>query len=672
MPFPPQAPPPERVAVEQPAAVSQAALLEMLVRQARDVPQAAFEQASALHHEEDSDRVRRLAFLAAASRQRDLAAIWLPDVIDRPWLGEVSLYDAVALAASAPEEHGERLVRAAVSRNPSLALREAPLYSPFPFGAAVFEEAVRGAPDEAAALAAGHSPISQSLLEALRDSDSEEVRVLAEIAKLHGIDQPRRARVAVLHREIARGTLTLERAVEIAGSMPRYFAALIDLRLGTNEDAVRSLDRVLERQSLILCRAFQEGPGAAELGAFAVRDLYLVLAYSRAEHDDTFFQGIFDRLLAPKLRAAGTGALPRLLDTTRNLKLRAFVTTALYFRRFEQFLTLAGPETARAAVVQRVIQGIEQTENPLEEAVIAAEIVEGTSNFDRLRLMGSFVAAEHDRMLVASDSRAAAIYGVLAARVAQKLPHPPHRLRAIGDAYRPHFREFRALDSAALFSRDGVCLQRHFFYNDLDGVESFDSFLATYHADPRWAIRDHGGWVHLTARGAGGRRIEIYANVPVDVLDRRNAKLEAEAALRQMAVSRVLSDRGLTPSVIVHRGHAYHVDATLDHLASTTQFVFLGSCRGLGKVHTVMETSPEAHVIASRNVGSLSVNDPILKSLNDQLLAGGDSVDWPAFWQAQQARLGRNGSFADYIAPHRNPASIFLRAYFSAVRGGAP
>jgi hypothetical protein len=72
MPFPPQAPPPERVAVEQPAAVSQAALLEMLVRQARDVPQAAFEQASALHHEEDSNRVRRSRF----SRRRHGSATW--------------------------------------------------------------------------------------------------------------------------------------------------------------------------------------------------------------------------------------------------------------------------------------------------------------------------------------------------------------------------------------------------------------------------------------------------------------------------------------------------------------------------------------------------------------------------------------------------------------------
>lgn len=651
--------------MERPAAAERAALMQTLLRLAREMPQAAFEQAAALHNEAGRDRVRRAAFLEAASRHRQLAARWLPEVGERPWVAEVSLFDAVSLAEMVPREEGERLLRAVVQRNPSLALREAKLYERFEFGRAIFEEAVLGAPDEAVALASGSSPLSQPLTEKLRAGERVEVRSLAEIATRDGIDQPTRARVAVLHRQIALGALSLEQAANLARDTSRYFGALVDLRLTAKDSEARSLDRILERQALILCRAYQEGRGAENLHAFSARDLFLMLAYGRAEHDDTFFAQIFDRILAPKLRG---GILLRLLDETGNLGLRAFVTTSLYFSRFEQFLALAGPEASKAEVVKRVVRGIESTERPLEEAVIAAEIVEGTNNQARLGMMGDFVLEEYDRVRRMGDAQGMAIYGTLVGRVAQKLQRPGARLAEVGGLYRPYFREVRALDVSALFDESGLCVQRHFFYNDQDGVESFESFLATHRSSPRWTIENHSDWVHLKAKGARGRRIEIFANVPVDLLDRRNAKLQARISARQAAVSRILHERGLTPVVFVHRGHAYHVDSTIDYLTSSAQFVFLGSCRGLGKVHAVMETAPAAHVIVSRNTGTLSVNDPLLKDFNDRLLDGTEALDWAEFWQAQSSRLRDRGGFADYIAPHRNPASIFLRAYYSAVQ----
>ena len=659
--MPLQAPPPPPPAIER--AAEQAVLMQSLLRLARDAPQAAFEQAVALHQEARRDRVRRAAFLEAASRHRELAARWLPEVGERPWVAEVSLFDAAALAGVVSGEEAERLLRAVVQRNPSLALREMKLYERFEFGQAIFEEAVAGAPDEAAALASGNSPLSQALREKLRSSEKVELRRLAEIAAREGIDESTRARMAALHRLIAQGALTVEQAADVARDLSRYFGALVDLRLKAKDSEARSLDRILEGQALILCRAYQEGRGASELQAFSARDLFLMLAYGRAEHDDTFFTRIFDRILAPKLH----GRMLRVLDETGNLRLRALIATSLYFGRFEQLLALAGAETAKAEVVKRVMRRIESTERPLEEAVIAAEIIEGTFNQARIGIMGDFVLEEYERVRRRGDVEGTAIYGTLAGLLVRKLDRPGAKLVEVGRLYQPYLREIRMLDTSTLFDRSGLCVQRHFFYNDPDGVESFESFLATYRASPRWRIENHGDWVHLKGKGARGRRIEIFANVPVDLLDRRNRHLENEVSGRQAAVSRILHEGGRTPVVFVHRGHAYHVDSTMDYLTPSAQFVFLGSCRGLGKVHAVMETAPSAHVIVSRSTGTLSVNDPLLKDFNDRLLDGAETLDWAEFWKAQSDRLGARGVFADYVAPHRNPASIFLRAYYSAV-----
>src|ERR1035438_10134827 len=64
--------------------------------------------------------------------------------------------------------------------------------------------------------------------------------------------------------------------------------------------------------------------------------------------------------------------------------------------------------------------------------------------------------------------------------------------------------------------------QRHFFYDDDDGVRSFESFRKTYQRDPAWEIEDRGAYVRLTGHGPDGRRIEIFANV-----DRKSTRLNS-------------------------------------------------------------------------------------------------------------------------------------------------
>jgi hypothetical protein len=170
--------------------------------------------------------------------------------------------------------------------------------------------------------------------------------------------------------------------------------------------------------------------------------------------------------------------------------------------------------------------------------------------------------------------------------------------------------------------------------------------------------------VRLTGRGADGRRIEIFANVPIDCHLPENRAREGEAQRRQQTIAAALDARGLVPAVIVHRGHSFWVRQTLSYLANTARLVILGSCGGTTEVHAVIEASHDAQVIATRGTGETEINDWLLKAMNDRILNGERIIYWNTFWQELRTRQGKSALFGDYIAPNQDPGTVFLCAYY--------
>ena len=583
----------------------------------------------------------RQAFLAAASTDRDKAVHMLAGVTAEPWIGETPFFDAVAVAwrAEALKLGGARgMILASARRYPDVAIRAVADYYELPYGGEALEQAILAAPDGAVPLATGSSDLGKFLSRKMRESRRPELRRLAALAASAADPIARRRAAALI------GEMEAPRALAAAANTARYFRAVAALR------SAPLRDRVLERESLTLTKAFQQNPAAAavELKEFNPRDVYLLLAYGRAEEEDTFFAGIVDRLLLPKMRAAGLRPLA-LVDSAHGLRYRSFVAAALSFNRLEQFLALSPNEAERTEAVARFVRGIDAADHPLEEAVVAAEIAENTTSPERLRGLLEVAVKEQART---GDP----IYSTLAASIGQRLTGTP----AAGA---------RPFDVAAAFDSRGVSVQRYYFYYDDDGAESFDVFRRTYASDASWKVKDRRGWVHIVSKPVNGRHIEIFANEPFDLLKGANAGKEDEAQRRQAAVAKAMSDAGLTARVVVHRGHAYHTPKTVDQISSAARLVFLGSCRGSGNVARVLENAPEAQVIATKGIGSHSVNDPVLKSLNDRLLRGAEELDWDLFWRDLRGRLGTNPLFADYIPPNRNPAVIFLRAYYAEKTG---
>jgi hypothetical protein len=98
----------------------------------------------------------------------------------------------------------------------------------------------------------------------------------------------------------------------------------------------------------------------------------------------------------------------------------------------------------------------------------------------------------------------------------------------------------------------------------------------------------------------------------------------------------------------------------------SARIVILGSCGGYKNLHDVLEVSPDAHIISSKQTGTQTVNEPIIKAINNDLLAGKD-IEWIALWNSLAKEFKGNAQamdrFSDYIPPHKNLGALFIKAY---------
>ena len=205
------------------------------------------------------------------------------------------------------------------------------------------------------------------------------------------------------------------------------------------------------------------------------------------------------------------------------------------------------------------------------------------------------------------------------------------------------------LASTSLFNEKQVCIQQMYFYNDDDGRSSFINFINTYKNQSEWNIEDRKSYVRIYS--ADGMRVEVLANKP---------EFEESGI---SAIGEYLTKNKITPTVIIHRGHSYHTESTLEKIPASAKLVFVGSCGGFYKVSIALENAPEAHIISTKQVGTKTINDAMLLALNENIRAGKDII-WNDFWDKMRMKLGSNQYFSDYIPPNKNLEAVFIRAYY--------
>jgi hypothetical protein len=153
--------------------------------------------------------------------------------------------------------------------------------------------------------------------------------------------------------------------------------------------------------------------------------------------------------------------------------------------------------------------------------------------------------------------------------------------------------------------------------------------------------------------------VNIYANLPLN----NDQDLDKKA---QDTLVKFLRLQDIHPHIIIHRGHSYHLQGSVQYIDSAVYLAILGSCGGYNEIFEVQRRSHEAQVISTKQVGSKMVNEPMIRAINDYFLQKKDIV-WTELWQQLDKGFKTNTKartlFEDYVPPNKNIGLQVARIY---------
>lgn len=389
------------------------------------------------------------------------------------------------------------------------------------------------------------------------------------------------------------------------------------------------------------------------LEGLTAQELYYLAVLSEDEiYTSSYVRGVYPRILK---QMGSTPHGDSLILSVYGDYFRKFIKIAAGYNTLNDFLGTMSKDNA-ATLMQSFVIGLEKTTG-LEDAVDVADSY--SSIMDKNKELANYILDEvrwsFNKNKRDNNKRGVVIYDLMrilfeSADTTRKIDLSA--LLGIPSIYGQSY--------ASLRDDSGRIVQQVFFYGDedKDGQNSFVNFMTMFRNKAEWKIDDKNpDWVTITS--VKGKPIWIFANRPLYGDDDPDEKA-------QIKLMDYLFDHKLKPTVVIHRGHSYHLSSTLTKLPASAKIVVLGSCGGYNNLNEVLTICEDAHIISSKQVGTKTVNEPILQAINANLLNGVD-IDWIAMWKELSARFQNDAAarekFEDYIPPYKNLGAIFIKAY---------
>ena len=84
------------------------------------------------------------------------------------------------------------------------------------------------------------------------------------------------------------------------------------------------------------------------------------------------------------------------------------------------------------------------------------------------------------------------------------------------------------------------------------------------------------------------------------------------------------------------------------------------------RVYEILNQSPFAHIISTKQIGTYTVNNPLLLAITEQVESG-ETIQWDKFWE-QFSSSFQEGTYAyqkmiEYVPPHQNLGAAFIQAF---------
>jgi hypothetical protein len=468
--------------------------------------------------------------------------------------------------------------------------------------------------------------------------------------------------------EIVSGRLTIAEIEQTMADSIRYFRLMVNtqisfmdrMRMRDTPIAAIELPRMMKKKAdevfINQINALHDSPDAVRfriLEPLNYRELYYLIVLGEDIIYTSSYKGVYVRMMERMNTPAGDS----LLMSVRFDRFKKFIKMAAGYNRLDHFLSTMPDSNAQRLMIA-FARGLDKTEG-LEEAVDVADSYGSITTPSVRMLIDREVAVSRDRAEKSADRRSFIIYDILQTIFRSSGDSTIDLSRRLGIP--PVYQ----VQHASLLDSGGRAVQLVFFYGDQDGKESFANFMGLFTGKPDWSIIRSKEWVEI--RSVRGVKVHIFANLPLD-----NTKGDDPDAAAQQHLLEYLESKGLAPSVVIHRGHSYHLKYTLEQLPASARIVILGSCGGFHNLDDVLGRCPDAHIISSKEVGTRTVNEPILRAINDDLRNGRD-IRWSDMWKSlsvQFATPDARERFENYIPPHLNLGALFIKAYQQAMSTG--
>lgn len=535
-------------------------------------------------------------------------------------------------------------------REPAIMIDRLAEFAQHPYSCAVIAEAARVVPNKVFNFATSTSYVRF----AVERCQDPLVRAIVRIARESR--SPLRA-MPFLH-DIYTGKKTIREIDQITANEDLFYQNLVRLKveniqLGgdtyTDELHYRGLRYVREMNDL------HEETGKVRfrcINGMAPEVLYFIMVYGQDEIYTSSFVGTFTRMME---RMDGMSGYD-LLEKVHRDKFRTFIRMCAGYNTLDDFLGTMD-STRRIAVMRDFVGGLgEGKEDELEDAVDVADAFGSIKDEALADFLRNEVKYNYEQSYRQGSKKGVIVYGLLAtlfegtrnADNSDALKAQSERLKLPPINLVPY--DKLTSDSS------NVVYEQFFFYGDEDGRASYNSFLTNFRDKAKWSIEKSEYWTKITS--ISGKPIIVYANMPLE-------EPEDEVAVAKLC--EYMAANNIHPSVLVHRGHSYHLPLTLDRISKSNKVVILGSCGGYHNLSTVLSKAPNANIISSKQTGAMRINEPIIKTINDQISAGQD-INWITTWETLGSKFNNVGGtykemFDDYVPPHKNLGAIFIKAY---------
>ena len=500
--------------------------------------------------------------------------------------------------------------------------------------------------------AGAETPIGKKI----RSIDDTLVKLITRIAD----DSSGRLIFPFLH-SILKGRISVDSIKSTAADELAYYRLLVKTQLEFMDDMhakdtpilFQEMGTMIKRKAEEIfineINALHDEPEAVRfkiLEPLGAAELYYIIVTGEEVIYTSSYTGVYNRMMGRMQKRGGDA----LLMEVRFDRFKKFVRMAAAYNKLDLFLSSMPAENAQL-LIKGFVRGLEKNLN-LEDAVDVADSYGSISNAAIRDLVKVEIENNLQQQQSIGNGRGVAIYDILkllfisasdsSQLLSQKYGIPP----------------VYALPLSNLSDSAGRIVQQVFFYGDKDGKESFVNFMSMFRGKKDWQIVQEENWVEI--KSLVGRPVWIFANLPLD-----NSMGDDPDAKAQALLIGYLRAQNLQPTIVIHRGHSYHLKYTVNQLPGSAKIIVLGSCGSFQNLSAVLNICPDAHIVSSKEVGTKLVNEPVLKMINQSVRLG-QGVDWISIWHQLEKQFNTGIAkerFDNYIPPHKNLGALFIKAF---------